>query len=83
MEEAFRARPVDGLEAEHQGSKPRVATAGMQARVARKTTQGADRRDYPLVLPEDGRRYRVEQVDCATHVGPGSVEALPSGPLHG
>src|SRR5438270_11813782 len=35
----FEKDRLSGLEARHKGSKPRVATPALQARVARKTTQ--------------------------------------------
>src|SRR3989442_12831651 len=48
----FERDRLAGLEGRHKGSRPRMATAAVQARVVRRRQEEANQRRTPRVLPE-------------------------------
>jgi hypothetical protein len=79
----FERHRLTGLEGRHQGSRPRIAAATVQARVVRRVQQRPKRWQHPLVVPETGPRVRDEQVHGATHSDPSALEAASSGTVFG
>ncbi len=79
----FEQAGMEGLEARHKGSPPRVADAALQARVARQTQRKPTDGSPPLVVPQDGHGTGTEQVDRPAGVDAVALEAAPARALYG
>ena len=66
----FERDGLAGLEGRHVGSKPRAATAKVQARVMRR-------------VQETGERVGAQQVHGAEDSGPSATETAPTGTVYG
>jgi hypothetical protein len=78
----FEQNGIAGLDPRHEGSQPRVDRPSASAHRAPDAAK-TRRRQHALVLPQDGRSARHQQVHRAARMGAGTPETAPPGSLHG
>jgi hypothetical protein len=71
----FEELGIPGLDARHKGSSARTVTPAVQARVLRKDDSAAGRREYAVVLPQNGDGNGSEQVHSAADLVAGPAQA--------